>query len=76
MQDIDIEAMVDEIQFAECICFGDPIAMNPEMGIHFKRLFPILAKYIPNFQNYMEHGKPTNPTNNTPLMASTSTEAF
>lgn len=76
MQDINIEAMIDEIEFARCICWGDPIPMNPEEGIHFRRLYPILAKYIPNFEKFINDNEPTNTTPDTRILASPLTEAF
>jgi hypothetical protein len=65
--DVDMEALVEDIYFSYCI--GGDILMNPERCIPVRRMWAIMARHIPEIDNYFktttinEHGEVT--TNNT-----------
>lgn len=72
MQDINIEAMMEEIDMQKEPVMGTAMRSCKlfEEVIPIDRLVPILAKYIPNFETYING---TNTPNNTPILASIST---
>ena len=57
-QEVDIEAMIDEIEFNWCL--GGDILMNCEKCIPLKRLYKILGQYLPQIKQCTDEQLTTN----------------
>lgn len=73
-QQLDVDAMIEDIEFAKCISLPDNSMMGGvEHGIPLNRLYDILHNYFLQIKDYL-NAETT--TNNSRQLASTSTTTF
>jgi hypothetical protein len=66
--DVDIEAIIEEIDFSWCI--GGDRLVQPEKCIPIGRVWSILSRHIPEIDNFFKtHTNDTNTKDNSSLLA-------